>query len=372
MVNACEYTNWTFVRVNTDENVYGVGEATMGGSENLLRAAVAEFSSAYAGRDAGAIRLLTRLDPGAPGGRIHYAVLSAIEQALWDLAGKVQGVPVYRLLGGAGRESVPLYANLNRGIRDRSPEGFAAQARAAAAAGFPAMKVTPFDGVQPGDMADVAGRRRLGLGVERVFAAREAVGPDFLLMVDCHWRFTAAEAVQVAAELVPARLFWIEDMCADDDMAAWQRFRQLRPERVAGGERQVGLRGCAPYLQAGVWDVVCPDVKYCGGVAELQHIASLAGALGKQVAPHNPSGPVATLASAHAAAALDNLAFVEYAFGECTWRSGLVDGAEQVQQGRLMLPESPGLGFAFDEDLLAAHPYQPVIPLAARIGLPWT
>lgn len=370
LVNACEYTNWTFVQVHTDAGLVGLGEATIPGSEGPLQAAIAELNAELRGADAARIRTHARLRQGAAGGRAHYAALSAVEHALWDLAGQELGVPVHRLLGGAARERVPLYANLNRGTRDRSPAGFAAVASRAVTAGFRAVKCTPFDGVQPGAMAAREGRAQVQTGLERVFRVREAVGPDVQVMVDCHWRFTAAEAIQVARELESCRLFWLEDMVSDAEPAPWLRFRQARPDRVAGGERKVGLGEFLPFVTAGAWDIVCPDVKYCGGLAETQRIAALAEACGLPVAPHNPSGPVSTLASAHVCATLPNLAFLEYAFGECDWRGDLVQGAERIEDGCLVLPRAPGLGCALDPQLVGAHPYTDVVPLSVRIGLP--
>jgi galactonate dehydratase len=313
---------------------------------------------ALRGRDPRAVRAaVAALEPLADGHAGATAV-SACEQALWDLAGQSAGLPVYRLLGGPVRERIPLYANINRATDDRTPEGFARNAAAAAAAGFGAVKLAPFDGIDRARLRDRAGRGRVRQGLACVAAVRAAVGAAVDVLVDCHSRLDLPTAVAVARELRALEVTWFEEPVPTADLDALARLRPLVQDlgmELIGGERLYGVGGYWPYLAAGVWDLIMPDVKHCGGIGAALAIAAAAEARGVAVAPHNPSGPVANIASAHVAAALPGLRALEYAWGEAPWRAGAIVPAERIEAGELVLPPGPGLGIALDETLLAAR-----------------
>lgn len=364
IVHVSERTNWVFVHVDTNEGLSGIGEATIGGKEPQVLQHLEEMKSALVGRNPADMEALCPPDPswGLP----EAAARSAVEQALWDLNGQALGVPVWRLLGGACRESVPVYANINRGTLDRSPDGFAAAAKRAVAQGFRTIKCAPFDGVTPGGLATPEGRSKLATALERIFRVREAVGPEIQLKVDCHWRLDLPTAVRVARELEPVRLTWLEDPMPHGDLRSWAELKEQIDLPIAGGELQTGLAGTMNLLNPRVVDVICPDVKYIGGLGPSKHVAAAAEVYGIQVAPHNPSGPVSTIASLHLSAAIRNFAVLEYAVGECDWRRDLVGGAETFVNGEMLLPTTPGLGVRLNQELAAAHPYQPIVPMRER------
>jgi galactonate dehydratase len=360
LVRVNERGDWLFVQVHTDAGLTGIGEASHGGSgparDRVVAAIVREqIAPLLVGRDPRAVRAavaaLRPVASGLPG----WTAVSAVEQALWDLAGQAAGLPVYRLLGGPARERIPLYANINRATRDRTPAGFAASARAAAAQGFGAIKCAPFDGVDPLSGRDRAGRALVAAGLARVAAIRDALGPTPDLYVDCHGRFDVATAVWVARELATLGVRWFEEPVPTEDRAALAQVRDRVAVEVIGGEHLLGPAACWPYLADHLFGTLMPDVKHCGGIGGLVAIGELAAAAGVAVAPHNPSGPVALAASLQAAAVLPSLRILEYAWGEVDWRAGLVTPAEAIVAGELALPTAPGLGVRLDEAAVGAH-----------------
>src|SRR4029079_14120031 len=147
---------------------------------------------------------------------VSATAFSAIEQAMWDLCGKALGVPVHTLFGGKLRESLPVYANINRATTKRTPDGFAATARAAVEEGFRAIKGAPWDGFPPAGSPDSAIEAAVENGIACVVAMRESVGPDIDVMVDCHSFFNVALAERVARRLEPQRLRWYEEPVAPE------------------------------------------------------------------------------------------------------------------------------------------------------------
>ncbi len=353
--------DWLHVRLHTDEGLTGTGEASHGGfgpDRDAIVTAVLrhQCQALLRGRDPRAVvSAMAALTPLVDGLATATAV-SACEQALWDLAGKAAGLPVYRLLGGPTRERIPLYANINRATTERTPAGFARSAAAAVADGFRAVKCAPFDGMDRARVHDRDQRARLRLGLDCISAMRDAVGQEVDVLVDCHSHFDVATALEVATELRRCGVRWFEEPLPTVDLDGLARLRPLVSDlELIGGETLFGVAGFWPYLAAGIWDVIMPDVKHCGGIGALLAIGALANSRGVAVAPHNPSGPVAMIASAHVAATLPQMRALEYAWGEVGWRESLVAPAERIVDGELVLPPGPGLGMALNEDTVVAH-----------------
>jgi galactonate dehydratase len=194
-----------------------------------------------------------------------------------------------------------------------------------------------------------------------VAAVRDVVGPDVELLVDCHSHFDLATARQVAATLRSLGVTWLEEPVPTANLPALRQVQSLIGEgelagmELIGGEALYGLAGFWPYLREGLWQVVMPDVKHCGGIGAGLAIAQAAAAAGAAVSPHNPSGPVAMAASAQVAAALPQLRHLEYAWGEVPWRATLVQPPERIERGDLVLPEGLGLGVELNRQVLAAR-----------------
>ena len=353
--------DWLFVRLVTDEGLTGIGEASHGGSGPDRDAVVATILREQClpilkGRDPRAVVPAIVALQGFVRGFPAATAVSACEQALWDLAGKAADMPIHRLLGGPVRERIPLYANVNRGTDDRSPDGFARSAATAAGEGFKAVKCAPFDGVDRRRVRERDQRKLVHEGLERVAAIRDVVGSDVDVQVDCHCRLDVPTAVDVATELRRLDVTWFEEPLPPSDLEGLTRLRpQVADLELIGGEGLNGITGYWPYLADRVWDLIMPDVKHCGGISPLLAIAGVAEARGVSVAPHNPSGPVAMIASAHAAAVMPTLRSLEYAWGEVPWRHDLVAPRERIVDGELVLPTEPGLGITLDEATVSEH-----------------
>ena len=348
---------WLFVQVETDDGLVGLGEASQGGND-LVEACVEKRLKPYLiGKDPRGIEPLTAgmLTLVGRDGRGAATAMSGVEQALWDIWGQSLGQPIWALLGGRHRNRIVLYANTNRRTYDRTPAGFAESARLAVADGIRAVKCAPFDGVDLRYPDREANRRGIALGVARVAAIREAVGPEVRVMVDCHSRFDVPTAIAVARELAPLKLDWMEEPVIDSDLDGLERIREHAEMPIAGAESLIGRGGFWETLRRRVLDVIMPDVKHCGGILEMRKIAALAETARVSVSPHNPSGPVSTLASVHLCAAIPNFLALEYPWGEVSWRDELLTPNEVIEGGSIAVPDRPGLGFALNMDVARAH-----------------
>jgi galactonate dehydratase len=286
---------------------------------------------------------------------VAATAFSALEQAMWDLTGKALGVPVHALLGGKVRASLPVYANINRATMTRTPAGFAATARRAVADGFRAVKAAPFDGFPPPESPASEIERAIEDGIAAVSAMREAVGPGVAVMVDCHSFFSVDQAVRIAARLEPQQLTWYEEPVAPEKVEAMLQIKRRIRQPMAAGELLFGISGFAPLMRQHAVDVIMPDVKHCGGLLELTHIAAEAASESVVVAPHNPSGPVSTAASAQVCATLPNVNYLELQYGEVDWRSMIVSPAERFVRGEVTIGDRPGLGIDLDAAVIRAR-----------------
>ncbi len=353
-VRATERTVWLFVRLRTDRGLMGLGEASDGfGFSNTSRANAQQmeaelraFFSLVEGQSPLDIeRYRQRGEARArAGGLVAATAYSALEQALWDLAGQALDLPVHALLGGAVRRSLPLYANINRTTKPRTPAGFAATAKRAVDEGFSALKAAPFDGFPKPEAGETARVQATDLGIACLEAMREAVGADVKIMVDCHSFFDVERAVAVAKRLEPLKLSWYEEPVdpkrIEETVAIRRRIRQT----MAGGEVLFGVDGFVPLCRHRAVEVIMPDVKHCGGIREMTHIAAMARAEQVRVAPHNPAGPVSTAASGQLCATLANFEILELQWGEVPWRGELLTPHEEIKLGSLDVTDRPGLG----------------------------
>ncbi len=362
-VNVTPKTNWTFLLVRAEDGRTGIGECTLANQEPLVMAEAARLAANVTGADARDRNRLARLIPHAPGGLAAATVLSAFEQALCDLNAQHTGQPVHRLLGGALRDSVPLYANINRGA-ERTPAGFAAAARRAVAEGFGAVKLAPFEPLVWEDGVSAANRAAYAQGLARIAAVREEVGPDIEVMVDAHWRFSPGGAAALIRDIAEFRLFWLECPVAEANHAELRRLRGMANGcgmRLAGAETLSGLAAYRPVIERGLYDVVMPDAKHAGGLEEIRRIAALAQTAGVEVAPHNPTGPICHAHSVHLCSVIPNFLMLEVQFGETPRFFELVEGESLAfVQGSAPVPQAPGLGVMLREEGARLTPWQPM------------
>jgi galactonate dehydratase len=217
-----------------------------------------------------------------------------------------------------------------------------------------------FTGVKMGVPRSAAAsgeRALLRTTVARVEAVRQAVGDDVDIMLDNHGQLAPGDAIELARALAPFGLLFFEEPVPPDTPDALARIAAARVAiRLATGERLFTKWDYWPVLTGGLIDVAQPDICHAGGISELRKIAALAEACYVKIAPHNPNGPVATMASVHLAAAIPNFLILEFAeqpLRDEVQRQGLV-----VRDGWAELPDRPGLGIELDDAVIAAHPYE--------------
>ncbi len=336
-------TTWLHILLHTNLGLTGVAEASLGNRRELPE--LERFFALVRDRPIPDVETYRRRgrSMAARDGLRAATAFSAIEHALWDLAGKAEGVPAHALLGSQARDGVLLYGNINRMTTERTPDGFAASAEKAVEAGFRALKAAPFDGFPP--RADPAAiREAIDLGIRCLESIRAAVGPGIALKVDCHSHFTEAEAIEIANRLEPVDLDWYEEPVPATGVAATRRIRDAVAQRLAGGERGFGVEGFAPLVDERAVDVIMPDTMHCGGLAEGLAIADAAADADIAVSPHNACGPVSTAAALQLCAVAPGIESLELQWGEVPWRPDVVEPPERFEAGRMAIPDTPGLG----------------------------
>lgn len=327
--------NWLFVTVATDAGLVGTGEGS--GWPRVVAAAVDDLAHLLVGQAAGDIerlwqRMRVALMAHGQTGVVGMGAVNAVDMALWDLKAQALGVPLFALLGGQTRASVPYY------VHAATPQA----AKDAVARGVRALKV--------GGIGDV---------VDRAFAMREAVGPDVDLMCDLHgppW-LAPADAVAIGRALEPLQLLFLEEPVAPDDLRGWRLVRDKVALPLAGGERLATLQDFRPFLDEGLLDILQPDSGRFGGLTQMKKLAGLAEAHTLSLAPHSGSlGPVAEVAAVHLMTAIPNALILERMQPDWEGRQHVLSGGVQLAEGSLSAPSAPGLGLSLQTAFIAQHP----------------
>jgi len=354
--------NWVIPRLKTANGLSGLGDASQSTSDEQCIGFLKQYLGMLRGRSIFDIAWFRRASApiraanGGGYGRTPSAVAaSAIEQCLWDLQGKALGLPAYELFGGRIQDRLRLYANINRSTDDRTPAGFAANAKRAIDMGFDAIKLASFDGM-PVKISDRAQLEQfMQLGIDCAQAVREVIGPDRALLVDAHSHFNRQDGLELARRFEPLNLYWLEEVCPPEPAEDLAAINQAAKMPTAGGEEIHGVKGFYPYIKAGAVDIVMPDVKVTGGMLELKMIAALAEGAGLMCSPHGPASPIGNAAAGHVIATVPNFEIFEFSFGEVPWRSEFVDPPEQIDRGGLILPDRPGLGYTINNKIAAKY-----------------
>lgn len=352
----------TFVKVETDEGLTGVGEARMLNRTESLLGYLAEAVPRYViGSDPFEIeRLVMRMfreDFMVPGDVVMTAI-ALIEMACWDIVGQALNQPVYRLLGGAVRDKIKAYANGWYTV-ERSPAEFHAAARRVIERGYRALKFDPFGA----GFYELERAEKLRV-VALVEAVRDAVGPEVEILVEMHGRFNPATAVEMVRELAPFKPGWVEEPVPPDNLAALKKVADAVAPLgvpVATGERLHTIYQCRELFELQAADIVQVDITHFGGLLAVKKLAGWAEAYYMLMAPHNVGGPVSTAASLHLAATLPNFKIQEHFndFAEIYVKEA-APGLPEVVDGYFSLPTGPGLGVKLNEDIIQAHPYRRV------------
>ncbi|MSV29862.1 MAG: mandelate racemase/muconate lactonizing enzyme family protein [Bryobacterales bacterium] len=337
------------IRIHTDAGITGIGEVS---SQSYVCKAIFEAPRS-AERRHGLANLLVGRDPlevedlwrymyhqtnryGRRGAAIH--AISGADIALWDLRGKALGKPVHELLGGAHRTSVRAYASYLFGD---TPAATGALAREAVDLGLTAVKFGwgPFGKTLSTDMAHVE-------------AARRAVGEGRDVMVDAGCSLTVASALERARLMAPLGIGWLEEPLSQDDLKGYAELCRQSPVPIAAGEGETTRWGFEDLIERGL-HVIQPDVAICGGLTVAREASAMASAAGRRAVPHCFSTGVNLAASLHWMASCADGDLVEYCLRPSPLMRELVRNLPPLVDGRVAVPQAPGLGIELDEDVIA-------------------
>ena len=358
---------FVFVQVDTDEGITGWGEITTypGPVANRAVAAyvdqIGEWLKGENPEDIERIwvkvfRAMTYV--GTRGATT--AAISAIDIALWDIRGKVLGQPVYKLLGGAVRESIALYTHPPE---PKTPADIQASAKEIVASGHEAFKMDPMmanlhvgnASFLDGEISQDAEEKAL----EMLAAAREAVGPKIEILIDAHGMYNVPTAVRLANKMAAYGIHWFEEPVP---VESWKALKQVKEETsvpISIGERLHTRWEVVPVLENGLADFLMPDVTWTGGITELKKISAMAEAYYVPMTPHDASGPINVLAGAHVMMTVPNFYKLETSRYDLSGYNVFIDTPLDIRKGHLYVPDRPGLGVELDKEFLAAHEASP-------------
>ena len=349
-------TNWAFVKVETDEGLYGWGEASLGTNELALEGMIADLKRLVVGRNPLEIEKFcfeVYRDIYWKGGPVLMSAISGIEIALWDIIGKYFNAPVSAFMGGKMRDKVKMYANAWF-IGARTPEDFANKAKRTTALGVKALKWDPF-----GASHMTISREQLHKSIDIVGAVREAVGPDVDLLIECHGRFGPTAALEISRELEQFKPMFLEEPCVPDNMDSTAYVRSHSHIPIAAGERGYTKYAFQDMFEKNAVDYAQPDVFHTGGLLEGKKIAAMAEAKHIMVSYHNPSGPISNAAILQLAATVPNFCIHEIMLTDASFRKTITNEEVVFEDGYIKIPDKPGLGIDVNVDEVEKRPYTP-------------
>ena len=350
--------NWLFVKVETDSGIHGWGEAyTQADRDRTTAIHIEEIERFLVGRDPFNIKHFTQIaydDYGQRRGSMElFSAISGVEQALWDIVGKAVGEPVYRLLGGACRDRVRVYAN-GWYWGAETEDDFARMAEQVVENGFTALK---FDAIA-GPWRSYVDSKLIDEAAKKVRRVREVVGPDVDMLIEIHRRLAPMYAVQLAEQIAEARPFWFEEPCPSENLDALAEIRRQISIPVVTGEAIYGKAGFAQVFEKRAADIINPDVANTGGILELKEIAAMAEPHYVAVSPHNYNSTVMALASTvHASAVMPNFLITEY-FVRFAEVGTQISNQLLPENGFIPLTDTPGLGVDINLDALNEFAYR--------------
>ncbi len=371
-----DHPSLIWLEIETDDGLVGLGE-TFRGAVSVEACLHGELAPWLLGRDARHMEGISRhlLTPyvGYNSSGVEVRAASAVDIALWDLAGQRQGVPIYQAMGGGARPSVPVYntcagyafntsgqrRDIQSGDQPAGPyddqiafmRDAGALARSLLAEGYKAMKIWPFDIYAPASGGQLIGLSDLEKGLEPFRRIREAVGNRIEIMCELHSLFGAHSALRICQALEEYDVFWVEDpLCKMDDAAGLADLRRRTRVPICGSETLGGLRPFRDLLAQDALDVVMLDLAWCGGFTEGRKIAALAQAYNRPLAPHDCTGPVTLMAGLHMALHAPTAIYQEVVRATlATWYRDIVTHLPVIEQGMALPPAIAGLGTSLQE-----------------------
>ena len=340
------------VKVETDEGIYGVGEAGMAPQIPATMRVLDYYAEWLVGRDPGDIEGLwqelfrhTRRKEGI----ILISAISGIDMALWDIKGKALGVPVWRLLGGKARDKALLYAH----VQGPDAESTCAKARTAVDAGF---QMVRFGFDDPEGTGGFDASRAIRHTTKVAEEVRRCVGESIEMSVDVHQRLSPARAVDFCRAVDPVGLLFVEDPIRTEDPLAYRQLRNRVSTSIATGEVLYSKWQFRPIIEEELADYLRIDLALVGGITEARKVAAMGEAHYLDVVPHCARGPLLEQVTLHFSIATPNIAFQEHTGGP-DWWDEVLPGLADFSGGCVLPPESPGLGVELNEAAALKHPF---------------
>ncbi len=356
---------YVFIKLETDAGVVGWGEATLEGKAGSTLATLDDLKPFYLGQDPMRVEHIWQdmyIHAFYRAGPILGSAIAGIDQALWDIRGKVLGQPVYRLLGGpVDPRGVRGYYHARAGTK----EELAALRESAEQLG-----ITAFKSGIPGYYEWIETNETIDAAVKHMAGLREGLGDKIDIGVDFHAKTSPTVATILCREVEPLNLMFIEEPCPPENYKAMRRIARRTTTPIATGERLVAHYSTQQLLEDGTVDILQCDLAHVGGLTALWKVGAMAEASGCMMAPHACEGPIAGMATLHVDAAMPNFLVqeicsgIEPTFKEKLWEDWLGFPAMRMVDGYFPLPEKPGLGFEINETALAKNPFQGTRPMA--------
>lgn len=361
VVNA-EQRNWVLVKIETDQaGLYGWGEASLEMKTRAVVGAVEDLNPMLIGEDPTRIEFLyQKMYRGAffRQGVVGMSAISGIEQALWDIFGKLLNVPVFKLLGGAVRDRARMYTHLGGGdwisvYRTFDPGPLVDLAHKVIERGYTALKVVCVPCSEPLMGAETT--RNFARAIEKL---RLAIGDSIDLMIDFHGRTYPATAIQYIHAIEEFRPYFCEEPVPAENIEALAEVKRAVRVPIATGERLVTRHQFRRVFETQACHVIQPDLCHCGGLMEARKIAAMAEAYYMGVAPHNPLGPIANCVALHFALSTPNFLIQEDMLADVPWRWDIMSHTLDSKNGYWLMPTAPGLGIDVNESEAAKHPFK--------------
>ncbi len=363
--------NWIFVKVVTDQpGLVGWGEATLEWHTRSVIGAIEDIAPLVVGEDPRRVehlwQMMYRQHFWHGHGVVRATAISGIDIALWDIVGKVTGLPCSHLWGGPVRDEIRTYCHLGGGrmedfyeIKSEDASRFGALAQRAVEDGFTAFKSMAVPPTMP-----LEGLRPVHAAVAAVEAMRDAVGDEIDIMVDCHARPSPAMGLKFGKALEPYGLYFLEEPCWPESLDGLAAINAALTTPIATGERITQLSAFRDLFARRGCEICQLDLTHCGGFTEARRIAALAEAHRISLAPHNPQGPVSTAASLEFGFSQPSYIICETVHGDVPWRQDVVDEGFVVEpKGRVVKPNTrPGLGISINEAEVKKHPFEQEAP----------
>lgn len=345
---------WLWVRISTDDGLVGLGE-TYPFPETEKAVVHNQLAPVLLGRDSSEIdRLWADMHlaisySGWAGAEMR--AISAVDMALWDLAGKRVNQPVYQLLGGASRQSIRTYNTCYDHLDFmREPVRLARELNLA---GIHAMKIWPFDAVARQNQGQFITAGQMARAIDPIRLIREEFGESMEIAVEFHGFWNLPSAIKIAQALEPYQPMWLEEMLPQDNLGAYAQLAGATSLPLCLSERLMTRWGFRELFENGAARFVMPDISWCGGISEAKKLAGLAETWYRPIAPHNCGGPVLHAATLHLAANVTNLFIAESVRRHYSDEYvGIVSPLLPVNDGAFPLPPGPGLGVELTEEVL--------------------